>query len=202
MKRFFVFCFVILLFVFISGCTSDTAYQQPSTVPSAPTLSKTPAYSAPAITQTQKAIVKSFNIGESATDDQLKVTLNSAKYMDKITYSSSTSVNGQSYTSNMDFPAKAGYKFLILDISIENLLPDKTQRVSELLSFKVSDADGYSYPYSFYTAYLDRKFEGGEILPGQKKRGSAAFEVPNNPNGLQFNFIFDLSGPTAVYKIN
>lgn len=125
MKQFLVFCFVIVLFIFISGCTSDTSYQQPSTATSNPTLSKTSTYSSSITTQTQKTIIKSFNIGESATDDQLKVTLNSAKYVDKITYTSSTSVNGQSYTSNMDFPAKEGYQFLILDISIENLLSIK-----------------------------------------------------------------------------
>jgi hypothetical protein len=184
---------MIVSLVLSVGCTSSTPYEQPAQV--------VQTTSSKIVTSTPQSIVKKFSIGETATDGKLKITLNSKRFADKITMSSSTSINGQSYTSNMDFKPIEGKQFLILDITIENLQPDKTQTISTLLQFTVSDADGYSYPYSFYTAYLDKKFSGGDLLPGQKMRGEAAFEVPTNPNGLQFAFKFDYSGKTAVYTI-
>lgn len=184
---------IIVSLVLSVGCTSSRSYEQPAQV----VQTTTSKFVAP----TTQATVKKFSIGETATDGKLKITVNSKRFADKITMSSSTSINGKSYTSNMDFKPTDGKQFLILDTTIENLQSDKTQTISTLLQFTVSDADGYSYPYSFYTAYLDKKFSGGDLLPGQKMRGESAFEVPTSPNGLQFAFKFDFSGQTAVYTL-
>lgn len=189
---------ILISLILVVGCTSSRTYEQPAIVKTTTSNFVTPS---PQTTSAPQSLLKKFSIGETATDGKLKITVNSKRYADKITYSSTTSLNGKPYTTNMDFqPSKADNQFLILDITVENLEPDKTH-ISTIMQFDVSDADGYAYPYSFYTAYLDKKFPSGDLLPGQKMRGEAAFEVPKNPNGLQFAFKFDYGGKTAVYIV-
>ena len=188
---------LLIAVVFISGCTSDRTYEQPTKIESTPT--QTPSETPP--TQPEKPKVQTFKVGESASDGRLKITVDGVSFKDKITYSQTTEIVGEEYTSSFDFKPKERYQFLILDITIENLQTDKTSLISSLLFFKVSDADGYSYDYSLGTAYLDRKWEDGDILPGMKKRGSVAFEVPKNPVGLKFAFQFDIAGQTAVFEL-
>lgn len=187
--------------VFISGCTSDRTYEQPDKIESTPTQTQpeTPTTTPPA--EPEKPKVSTFKVGESASDGRLKITVNGVSFKDKITYSQTTEIMGEEYTSSFDFKPKENYQFLVLDITIENLQTDKTSSISSLLFFKISDADGYSYDYSLGTAYLDRKWEDGDILPGMKKRGSVAFEVPKNPVGLKFAFQFDIAGQTAVFEL-
>ena len=193
---------VLIILIFLSACTSDRPYEQPQKIesksvesqPETPTITSTPA-------QPEKPKVQTFNVGESATDGRLKVTLNGFSFKDKITYTQSTSIGGQEYKSSFDFNPKENYQFLIIDLTIENFQTDKTSIISSLLFFDVSDADGYSYDYSLGTAYLDRKFEDGDLLPGMKKRGSVAFEVPKNTVGLKFVFKFDVAGQTAIFEL-
>lgn len=203
MKSNYLTLLAILLIsvVLISGCTSDRTYEQPKKIDSTPTQtpSETPSTTPP--TQPEKPKVSTFKVGESASDGRLKITVNGVSFKDKTTYSQTTEIGGKEYTSSFDFKPKENYQFLILDITIENLQADKTSSISSLLFFKVSDANGYSYDYSLGTAYLDRKWEDGDILPGMKKRGSVAFEVPKNPVGLKFAFQFDIAGQTAVFEL-
>jgi len=186
---------LIVGIVFISGCVSDRTYEQPSKVET-PTQEETQTE-----LPTTEPTVKTFKVGETASDGRLAITVNSKSFLDKITYEQTTEIMGEEYTSTFDFKPKSGYQFLILDITIENLQSDKTATVSSLLQFKVSDEDGYSYDYSLGTAYLDRKWEDGDILPGMKKRGSVAFEVPKDAKGLKFSFLFEIGGTTAVFDL-
>ena len=193
---------ILVLLFFISACTADRPYEQPQKMESkaVESISETPIKaSQPA--QPEKPKVQTFKIGESASDARLKVTANSFSFKDKITYTQSTSLGGEEYKSSFDLNPKENYQFLIIDLTIENLQTDKTSTISSLLFFDVSDAEGYSYDYSLGTAYLDRKFEDGDLLPGMKKRGSVAFEVPKNPLGLKFVFKFDLAGQTAIFEL-
>lgn len=193
---------ILVLLIFISACTADRPYEQPQKIetktvesqPETPAKITTP-------TQPEKPKVQTFKIGESASDGRLKVTANSFSFKDKITYTQSTSLGGEEYKSSFDLNPKENYQFLIIDLTVENLQTDKTSTISSLLFFDVSDADGYSYDYSLGTAYLDRKFEDGDLLPGMKKRGSVAFEVPKNPVGLKFVFKFDVVGQTAIFEL-
>lgn len=203
-KDYFV-CLSLLFFVIfiISGCTSDKPYEQPSKIES--TLTQTPSEtttnSPTPPTEPEKPKVEIFKIGESASDNRLKVTVNSFSFKDKITFSSSTNIGGQDYDSSLDFKPKEDYQFLILDLSIENLQTDKTSSISSIIQFKVSDAEGYNYDYSINTVYLEKSFEDGDILPNMKKRGNIAFEVPKNPVDLKFAFLFDIAGQTAIFDI-
>jgi len=186
---------LIVGIVFISGCVSDRTYEQPSKVETQIQEETQPEL------PTTEPTVKTFKVGETASDGRLAITVNSKSFLDKITYEQTTEIMGEEYTSTFDFKPKSGYQFLILDITIENLQSDKTATVSSLLQFKVSDEEGYSYDCSLGTAYLDRKWEDGDILPGMKKRGKVAFEVPKDAEGLKFSFLFEIGGTTAVFDL-
>ena len=197
----YLFVFIVVFLFFISACTSDKPYEQPQKIESKPVESavQTPKTSISA--QPEKPKVQTFKVGESATDGRLKVTVNGFSFKDKITYTQSTSLGGEEYKSSFDLNPKDNYQFLIVDLTVENLQTDKTSTISSLLFFDVSDTEGYSYDYSLGTAYLDRKFEDGDLLPSMKKRGSVAFEVPKNPVGLKFVFKFDVAGQTAIFEL-
>ncbi|MBI2659301.1 DUF4352 domain-containing protein [Candidatus Woesearchaeota archaeon] len=209
----YLFVSAILVIIFVSACTTDRQYQQPRKVedfntnvplpktstPSSESPPKTPVEK---ITEPEKLKIVTFKVGESASDGRLKITLNSFSFNDKITYTQSMNLGGEEYKSSLDFNPKESYQFLIIDITVENLQSDKTTTLVPIFSAGVSDAAGYSYDYSLGTAYLDKKLDGGDLLPGMKRRGNMAFEIPQNTSGLKFTFQFDLvNSQTAVFDI-
>lgn len=209
----YLFVFALFVLIFASACTTDRPYQQPRKVEEFNTnvplpKTSTPSSESPPETPVEKPIepekpkVVTFKVGESASDSRLKVTLNSFSFKDKITYTQSMNIGGEEYKSSFDFNPKENYQFLIIDLTVENLQTDKTATLVPIFTAEVSDADGYSYDYSLGTAYLDKKLDGGDLLPGMKRRGSMAFEIPQNPSGLKFAFQFDLvGGQTAVFDV-
>jgi hypothetical protein len=150
------------------------------------------------VTLTSQTTIKDLSIGETVTKDNLKITVNGKQFTDKITKSGLKS-NGQEYTLNLK-PTQIGNQFLILDITVEDLQSGTTQVIGQPFQFSISDANGYSYPYSYYTDYLDQRFSSVVLSPGQKNRGYVAFEVPTSPNELQFIFKFN-DGNTALITI-
>jgi len=99
--------------------------------------------------------------------------------------------------------APSGKQYAVVDITVENVLSDKTQSVSTLTETIVLDQDGYNYNLDFegLTA-LDKSFKDGEILPGMEKRGEIAFLVPSDVTNLKFIYKFDLfMGTTVVFDI-
>lgn len=175
---------ILIGIILISGCVGEKTYETPTNV-----------------TPKQKPQVKTFKIGETASNGKIAVIVNSIKFLDVIKYNITSEVMGEEYTYTYDYKPKEGYKFLILDLTVENLQADKTVTISSLIQFKVTDKDGYSYDVSFGTAYLDRKWSDGDLLPGQKRRGNVAFEVPKNAQGLKFEFLFEIGGTTAIFEL-
>ena len=187
MKKYTFYCILLLIgVIFISGCTSSKPYVQPQ---SANTPS--PA-SYPVVTKTSQAqapIVKTFNVGESASDGKLRITVNSRKF---------TNTVGNEYIT-----PKSGNQYLVLDVTVENLQPDKSTAFSSLMQFDAADSYGYAYNEDVMaTVSIDKGWrDGSDLLPGGKRRGNVVFEVPLDAKGLQFLFKFDFSGQTAVYNI-
>ncbi len=177
--------------VLISGCV-NRPYEQPLKVESSNNIQTS-------LTENPK--IQTFKVGESASDGKLKITVNGFNFKDKIVSSHSTEIMGEEYESSFDYKPKEGYKFLIIDITVENIQTDQTATISELLLFDVSDKEGYSYDYSFYTSFLDKNFQGGDLLPGMKRKGNIAFEVSKDVEGLKFAFKFDIAGQTALFEL-
>lgn len=176
--------FLLIAIILVSGCTSDTEYTPPSKVES--TLSD--------VTQKETPKTQIFNIGDTTTDNQLKITLNDVTFVSKI-----DEQNNQYLVAE----AQSGKQYAVVDITIENILSNQTQTISTMLSTSILDQDGYEYKIDFEGLIaLDKSFKDGEILPGMKKRGRIAYIIPNDTTDLKFVFKFDvLSGTTAVFDI-
>ena len=195
-KIWFGFVAILLVaVVLISGCTSDTEYTPPSKTESTPSSGETPSET-PTTTPSEPEPPKTqiFNVGDTATDDELKVTVNNVKFVSKIDEKDNEFLVAE---------APSGKQYAVVDITIENVLSDKTQSVSTMMETTILDQDGYNYDLDFegLTA-LDKSFKDGEILPGMKKRGELAYLVPSDATDLKFIYKFDLfTGTTAVFDI-
>ena len=189
----------LIITIFIVGCSSDTTYVPPSKVESTPSgetpfKTQTTTPSEPK-TQPEPSKVTEFKIGETATDDQLRVTIHSVDFKKIIYYE-------PGYTSLPIEPVE-GNEFVIIDLTIENILDDKTQTPVLTLQSSVMDQDGYSYQLaSVASVALDKVYDNKDILPGMKKRGKVAYSVPENAKDLKFLFKFDVfQAKTAIFDI-
>lgn len=176
--------------IFVSGCTNDTTYDQPSKITSSTT--STTQEETTQIEQ-EKPKVQTFDIGETATDKELKITVNTVKY---------TILIDEQNNEFMIAEAPSDKQYVILDITVENVLPDKTQTISTLMNTEIIDTDGYTYDLDLMSFMsLDKSFKDGDILPGMKKRGELVYEVPSTAKNLKFAYKFDLIGTTALFNI-
>ena len=144
------------------------------------TASQTPA--------SQTLPFKTFAVGESTSDGNVKVTVNKAIF---------TSASGSEYVG-----PDAGYQYLVIDLSVQNLQSDKVQTIFPMYQCEVTDQDGFNYNIDIATAYYDRGWKGSDILPASIRRGNLLFQVPKNAKSFQFHYKFDLYGGTiAVFRI-
>jgi pSer/pThr/pTyr-binding forkhead associated (FHA) protein len=96
---------------------------------------------------------------------------------------------------------KAGFKFLVVDLTIENLSTTSIT-VSTLLQMSVKDSSSQKYDADFMAALTSG---GGsldaEIAPGEKLRGQVGFQVPINAIGLVFVFDADFLSSGKVFIV-
>lgn len=177
----------VLLTLLASGCTTSRSYDQPNLV------TTTLTSGAEGATTTTSPVVKSFKVGDTASNEKVSVTINNVRYANKITEKSN------------DFlwdTAEPGMNFAIIDLTIANLQSEKTYYASTTFFAEVSDKDGYTYDSKFSANMaLNKAFNDGDILPNQQRRGEVAFEIPQNATGLKFLFKYDFAGTTAVFNL-
>lgn len=183
---------LIVIIFFSIGCTSDTEYNPPSKVETTSTVEE--EQETPTETPTETPKIQIFNVGDTTTDDELKITVNNVRFTTKID------------EQNNEFlvaKAQSGKQYVIIDITIENILPDQTQAISTFGLTSVIDQDGYEYTLDFEgLVALDKSFKDGEVLPGMKKRGEVVYLVPNDVTDLKFRYKFDLfTGTTVIFDI-
>ncbi len=136
--------------------------------------------SAPTTTPTKTP--KMFAPGESTSDGLTRFTLNSIRY---------TSFNNT--------------KYIITDITVENISPNRTRSYGILWHFKVFDSEGYTYDPEFYNEkIISKQFDGVDVLPGDKRRGEIAFKIPETAKGLKLRFMWDPknNGDGVTFKLN
>ncbi len=161
---------IIAVAILLTGCTSSEVKKVDS------------AASPNAATSTPEVkTFKTAGIGESLTNDKLKITLDSAEFMEAIP-------NQNEYLTAI---AKQDYTFAVVGVTVENL-DSQPSAISSIINFKVVDSDGYKYDLSFkgYTA-LETHLDG-KLQPGDKVRGKLAFEVPKSSKDLKLVFDFGL----------
>jgi len=202
-KQYLGFMIILLIAGIISGCSSDTEYTPPSKVESTQSEkitetetqeTETTEPEAELETEPEPPKTQTLNVGETATDNELRVTVNNIEFISMI-----DELDNQFMIAEAPF----GKQYAVVDITVENILPDKTQSISTMMETTILDQDGYNYDMDFegFTA-LDKSFKDGEILPGMKKRGQIAYLVPTDTTDLKFIYKFDLfTGKTAVFDI-
>ncbi len=197
---------LLVVGVLLSGCSSDTEYSPPSKVESTQSEKVSPPETQKAEkTEIVEPVAKieaepeppktqTLNVGDTATDNELKVTINSVDFVSKI-----DELNNEFMIAE----APSGKTYAVVDITVENILSDSTQSISTMMETTILDQDGYNYDIDFegFTA-LDKSFKDGEILPGMKKRGQIAYLVPSDATDLKFIYKYDLfTGTSAVFDI-
>jgi hypothetical protein len=93
----------------------------------------------------------------------------------------------------------AGFKFLVVDLTIENLSTTAIS-VSTLLQMSVKDSSSQKYDVDFMASVASGgSSPDGEIAPGEKLRGQVGFQVPVDATGLVFVFDADVWGSGKVF---
>jgi len=179
-----------VLVLLISGCSTDIPYEPPTKV-------ETDAASLPVSASGESELepVTEFKIGETATDNELRISVNSVEFKRVITYN-------PGFTT-IPIEAGEGKVFAIVDVTIENILTDVTQTPNLFLQSSLADQDSYNYEAEITASVaLDKAYDNGDILPGMKKRGKAAYSVPEGATDLKFIFKFDIfQGKTVIFDI-
>lgn len=129
-----------------------------------------------------KTEIQSAGIGDTISDEEFKITLNSAKF---------------SKSDLFDIKPEND-NYLILDVSIENL-SDEENSISSLISFELQGSDNFEYTQS-----LTAKKKGnldGSIQPGGKLRGQIAYDVADLESYL-FTYKNSLLSDSVSFQIN
>lgn len=93
----------------------------------------------------------------------------------------------------------AGFKFLVVDLTIENTSTTAIS-VSTLLQMSVKDPNGQKFDVDLMASVVSGgSSPDGEIAPGEKLRGQVGFQVPENATGLVFVFDADVWGSGKVF---
>jgi len=108
-------------------------------------------------------------------------------------------VNEIQYPAGDDFnKPNAGFKFLVVDLTIENKGATAIS-VSTLLQMSVKDSSSQKYDVDFMASTASGgSSPDGEIAPNEKLRGQVGFQVPENATGLVFVFDADVWGTGKV----
>ena len=143
----------------------------------------------PAITKPLSNIdaSKPFSIGETATDGKGKMTLNGYSIKDKL---------------GDPIPSYAiGKKYLILNITYENLQLNKTADV-DLKGMTVRDTGGFTFEQITDDAMLENPFylNGKTVPPREKRTGNMAFVINPDATFLKFEYNFG-DGKNAVFQL-
>ena len=130
---------------------------------------------------------KPFSIGDTATDGKGKLTLNGYSIKDKL---------------GDPIPSYAiGKKYLILNITYENLQLNKTADV-DLKGMTVRDTGGFTFEQITDDAMLDNPFylNGKTVPPRENRTGNMAFIINPDATFLKFEYNFG-DGKNAVFQL-
>jgi len=101
-------------------------------------------------------------VGDTVDDGRVSLTLNSFEEKKWIDI----------------YRARSGWKFLIIDVTIKNLLD---QQISyNPLYIEVKDSQGRMFGLHIATSSLEDGLSSGNLAQGETVRGKVAFEVPEN----------------------
>lgn len=157
----------------IAGCVQAPKQDIVPSTTVAPTATLT-------TTPTPLATPNIYHVGETASDGVVNITLNGLRY---------TSVINENY----QVKAQPGNTFIILDLTLGVIKNGEKRFYPQGGPFRIRDSNGYSYTtdQQKYEA-LEKGLRSAQNLTYEDKvRGELAFEIPENSDGLTFQFLFD-----------
>lgn len=181
-KKFLTFGVVLLLITgvfLVNGCGSSTQeYQEPKKGNKTTTTENK--------TETQKK----FSVGERAVTEGAAVTVNWVKWVKHV-----ESDNEYVIEPNV----AEGKKYIIVDLTVENLLENKSISLGTFLSMELQDDEGYTYGSDYLTySAIEKAFTSGEIPPGGKRRGRVLFKISRDTKDLNFNFNYEWTDVSSI----
>lgn len=120
--------------------------------------------------------IETFNIGDVVAFENTSLT-----------------VNGLSFSTGNQFnEPEEGYKYLLVDITIENTSSDALN-ISTLLQMYVKDSDHRKYSVDIMASIeSSSSLPEGELSPGESVRGQVGYQVPIDASGLVFALEADM----------
>lgn len=155
----------ILLIVVIAALSP----RQQSQIVTSPTPAVPVAQSAPKPQATPVATAPVAKVGDRVESGGIALTVNGATRTD---------------SASQFQKAKPGRIYVVADVTVESVTREKAPY--NPLYFKVKDADGYEYTASLISG--DQGLKTGELNPGEKARGTVAFDVPGEAKGLVLSY--------------
>lgn len=129
----------------------------------------------------KKDETQQLKVGESATIDGVKVTLNSVR-IEK--------------GGEFDTPQKG--QFLVVNLTAENTTKEE-QNVSSMANVELLDKDGYKYTTTILTEGTQGQFDGAIPASG-KLRGEIPFDVPTS-DSFELHYSIPFKSGKAIWKI-
>jgi hypothetical protein len=171
MKKFILFiliCAIFLSIVIVTGCTTNQKATTNSTSLTTP--------------KTKIIPFQTFRLGDSVTNDKVRITVNSVQYGDRKDF--------------FDF----NYNEYTVDITFVNNDTTEIAYISPYSSFSVVDADGFEYKVEGYPI-IEKQLSTDatlQILPGETRRGNIFFKIPKTSKHLLLKYNF---GEGQIAKI-
>jgi Domain of unknown function (DUF4352) len=109
-------------------------------------------------------------------------------------------VNSVSYPEGGQFnPPDEGFRYLVVDLTLENK-SSAAISISSGLQMFVKDSSSRKYDIDLKAILASGgSLPEGELIPGEKLRGQAAFQVPVNASGFIFVFDAEVWGTGKVF---
>ncbi len=109
-------------------------------------------------------------------------------------------VNSVSYPDGGQFnPPDEGFRYLVVDLTLENKSSESISIASVWQMF-VKDLSSRKYDIDLKALLASGgSLPDGELIPGEKLRGQAAFQVPVNASGFIFVFDAEVWGTGKVF---
>ena len=131
------------------------------------------------------AAKQSYQVGETAELNGLKITVNEAKES----------------AGNQSIKPEAGKHFIIINVTVENTT-DKDVSMSSALQMELKDDTGQAYDLDYgATSVPGGKNPYGNIAPGDKVRGPLGYQIPKEAKGLRWIFKDVLGSGRVVFEI-
>jgi len=169
MKKNVSFALIVIIAFSIAGCI----YSGPET-------------SSP---ETQSTPIQTHIIGQSVDDGNSRMTLNNVRYTQVIDEKKNESHVARSETNK---------QFLIINVTIENISPNKNMSYNGY-QFIMLDSKGIIYEEDASASkQLAKKFNGNDMVPGDKREGELSFQIPVDAKGLRLRFEYSQESTSGL----